>query len=62
LRDKHPADAIAGVRSVLRVLVLFALVTPFWSSFDQKASTSIITANMWRKVLSSVLRCERVTC
>ena len=29
VRDQHPAEAIAGVRSVLRVLVLFALVTPF---------------------------------
>ena len=25
---KHPAEAIEGVRSVLRVLVLFAFVTP----------------------------------
>jgi proton-dependent oligopeptide transporter, POT family len=29
VRDKHPAEAIGGVLSVLRVLVLFALVTPF---------------------------------
>jgi POT family proton-dependent oligopeptide transporter len=43
--DKHPAEAIAGVRSVLRVLVLFALVTPFWSLFDQKASTWVLQAN-----------------
>lgn len=41
-RAKHPDDAIRGVRSVLRVLVLFALVTPFWSLFDQKASTWIL--------------------
>ena len=39
---RHPAEAIAGVRAVLRVLVLFALVTPFWSLFDQKASTWIL--------------------
>ena len=45
VRDKHPAEAIAGVRSVLRVLVLFALVTPFWSLFDQKASTWVLQAN-----------------
>src|SRR6185437_16544136 len=37
VRDKHPAEAIDGVRAVLRVLVLFGLVTPFWSLFDQKA-------------------------
>jgi POT family proton-dependent oligopeptide transporter len=30
---------------VLRVLVLFALVTPFWSLFDQKASTWVLQAN-----------------
>jgi POT family proton-dependent oligopeptide transporter len=42
VRDRHPAEAIAGVRAVLRVLVLFALVTPFWSLFDQKASTWIL--------------------
>src|SRR5262249_35848828 len=37
-RAVHPAPAVDGVRSVLRVLVFFALVTPFWSLFDQKAS------------------------
>ena len=49
VRDKHPARAIAGVRSVLRVLVLFALVTPFWSLFDQKASTWVLQANAMTK-------------
>jgi proton-dependent oligopeptide transporter, POT family len=49
VRDKHPADAIAGVRAVLRVLVLFALVTPFWSLFDQKASTWVLQANAMEK-------------
>jgi proton-dependent oligopeptide transporter, POT family len=44
-RSKHPDDAIEGVRAVLRVLVLFALVTPFWSLFDQKASTWVLQAN-----------------
>jgi POT family proton-dependent oligopeptide transporter len=33
---------VDGVRSVLQVLVLFSLVTPFWSLFDQKASTWIL--------------------
>jgi POT family proton-dependent oligopeptide transporter len=33
------------VRAVLRVLVAFALVTPFWSLFDQKASTWVLAAN-----------------
>jgi POT family proton-dependent oligopeptide transporter len=33
------------VRAVLRILIVFALVTPFWSLFDQKASTWIIQGN-----------------
>ena len=41
-RARHPDVAIEGVRSVLRILIVFALVTPFWSLFDQKASTWII--------------------
>ena len=48
-RGKHPDEAIAGVRSVLRVLVLFALVTPFWSLFDQKASTWVLQADAMTK-------------
>lgn len=43
-RGRHPDAAVDGVRSVLRVLVIFALVTPFWSLFDQKASTWIFQA------------------
>ena len=38
-------ETINGVRSVLRVLVLFFLVTPFWSLFDQKASTWVLQAD-----------------
>jgi proton-dependent oligopeptide transporter, POT family len=41
----HPDDAIEGVRAVLRLLVIFALTTPFWSLFDQKASTWVFQAN-----------------
>ena len=43
-RGKHPDEAVDGVRAVLRVLVAFALVTPFWSLFDQKASTWVLQA------------------
>jgi POT family proton-dependent oligopeptide transporter len=43
-RGAHPDEAVDGVRSVLRILVLFALVTPFWSLFDQKASTWVLQA------------------
>ncbi len=48
-RGKHPAEAVEGVRAVLRVLVLFALVTPFWSLFDQKASTWVLQGNVMTK-------------
>jgi proton-dependent oligopeptide transporter, POT family len=44
-RGFHPDDAVDGVRAVLRILIVFALVTPFWSLFDQKASTWIVQAN-----------------
>jgi POT family proton-dependent oligopeptide transporter len=44
-RGKHSDEAVDGVRAVLRLLVVFALVTPFWSLFDQKASTWVIQAN-----------------
>jgi len=44
-RGVHPDVAVEGVRAVLRVLIVFALVTPFWSLFDQKASTWIIQGN-----------------
>ncbi len=48
-RAAHPAGAVEGARSVLRVLVLFALVTPFWSLFDQKASTWVLQGNAMTK-------------
>ena len=48
-RRVHPAEAVEGVRAVLRVLIVFALVTPFWSLFDQKASTWILQADAMTK-------------
>ncbi|MBK7877766.1 MAG: MFS transporter [Planctomycetes bacterium] len=48
-RGRHPDAAIDGVRAVLRVLVIFALVTPFWSLFDQKASTWVFQAGAMAK-------------
>jgi len=42
--DVHPFEDVEGVRNVLRILVIFFLVTPFWSLFDQKASTWILQA------------------
>jgi POT family proton-dependent oligopeptide transporter len=49
-RGRHPDEAVEGVRGVLRVLVLFALVTPFWSLFDQKASTWVLQGNAMQPV------------
>ena len=43
-RSAHPDEAVEGMRNVLRILVLFFLVTPFWSLFDQKASTWVLQA------------------
>jgi len=40
--EQHPAEDVEGVKGVFRVLILFSLVTPFWSLFDQKASTWVI--------------------
>ncbi len=48
-RSRHPEEAVEGVRSVLRLLVLFMLVTPFWSLFDQKASTWVLQADAMTK-------------
>ncbi|MCI0538330.1 MAG: oligopeptide:H+ symporter, partial [Verrucomicrobiales bacterium] len=48
-RGHHPDEAVEGVRTVLRVLVLFFLVTPFWSLFDQKASTWVLQADAMTK-------------
>jgi POT family proton-dependent oligopeptide transporter len=44
-RGIHPDEAVDGVRAVLRILIVFALSTPFHSLFDQKASTWIVQAN-----------------
>jgi proton-dependent oligopeptide transporter, POT family len=44
-RGKHSDEAVDGVRAVLRILIVFALITPFWSLFDQKASTWVLQGN-----------------
>lgn len=41
-RGAHPDVAVDGVRAVLRILIIFAIVSPFWSLFDQKASTWVL--------------------
>jgi len=45
IRGKHSDEAIDGVRAVLRILIVFGLVTPFWSLFDQKASLWVYQGN-----------------
>ncbi|MEO8702213.1 MAG: MFS transporter [Kofleriaceae bacterium] len=44
-RAKHPGEAVDGVRAVLRILIVFGLITPFWSLFDQKASLWVFQGN-----------------
>ena len=41
-RGVHPDASVDSVRAVLRILIIFALTTPFWSLFDQKASTWVL--------------------
>jgi POT family proton-dependent oligopeptide transporter len=41
-RGRHADAAVDSVRAVLRILIVFALTTPFWSLFDQKASTWVL--------------------
>jgi len=41
-RGQHADAAVDSVRAVLRIIIVFALTTPFWSLFDQKASTWVI--------------------
>lgn len=48
-RGVHPDEAVDGVRAVFRILIVFALVTPFWSLFDQKASTWVLQADQMAK-------------
>lgn len=44
-KSKHPQEDVEGVKAVFRTLILFSLVTPFWSLFDQKASTWVLQGN-----------------
>jgi POT family proton-dependent oligopeptide transporter len=57
-RGAHPDEAVDGVRAVLRILIVFALVTPFWSLFDQKASTWIVQANSMTRPTFSLFGSE----
>jgi POT family proton-dependent oligopeptide transporter len=43
-RDAHPAEAVEGVRAVLRIAGVFAAVTLFWALFDQKGSSWVFQA------------------
>jgi POT family proton-dependent oligopeptide transporter len=48
-RGTHPDEAVDGVRSVLRLLIVFAFVSAFWSLFDQKATTWVLQADEMAK-------------
>ncbi len=48
-RAQHGDAAVEGVRVVLRILIVFALITPFWSLFDQKASTWVLQGDLMTK-------------
>jgi POT family proton-dependent oligopeptide transporter len=47
--SQEPPEVVDGARAVLRLLVVFALVTPFWSLFDQKATTWVFQAGLMTK-------------
>lgn len=51
-RGIHSDTAVDGARAVLRILIVFAIITPFWSLFDQKASTWIVQANGMNPVVN----------
>jgi POT family proton-dependent oligopeptide transporter len=57
-RGPHTDEAVEGVRAVLRILIVFAMITPFWSLFDQKASTWIVQANSMDSPLLSIFGWE----
>ncbi|RJG22397.1 POT-type proton-dependent oligopeptide transporter [Massilia cavernae] len=52
-RGIHPDEAVDGVRAVMRILIVFALTTPFHSLFDQKASTWIVQAQSMMPTVSA---------
>lgn len=47
-RGRHSDAAVDSARAVLRILIVFGLVTPFWSLFDQKASTWVLQGQAMR--------------
>lgn len=47
-RGRHSDAAVDSARAVLRILIVFGLITPFWSLFDQKASTWVLQGNAMR--------------
>jgi POT family proton-dependent oligopeptide transporter len=42
----HPAEAVDGVRAVLRLLLVFFLTTPFWTLYDQYSSTWVLQGDL----------------
>ncbi|BDG03990.1 POT family MFS transporter [Anaeromyxobacter oryzae] len=52
--DRHPPEAIAGARAVVRIIGVFAAVTLFWALFDQKASSWVIQARQMDLLVGGV--------
>ncbi len=48
---RRGAEAVAQARNMLRILAVFAMVIPFWSLFDQTASSWVIQGEAMRPVV-----------
>ena len=40
--ERHPPEAVAGARAVLRIMGVFGAVTVFWALFDQTGSSWVL--------------------
>ncbi len=52
-RDRHPAEAVEGAKAVLRIVVVFAAVIPFWALFDQRGSSWVLQGRAMPAALGS---------
>lgn len=53
-KDKHPPQAVEGMRAVFRVMMIFAPIPVFWALFDQKGSTWVVQAKSMNLVVGGV--------
>jgi POT family proton-dependent oligopeptide transporter len=60
--DRHPEEAVAGARAVLRIGGVFAAVTAFWALFDQHGSSWVLQAQrMDLRVWGSTLQASQLS-